>query len=139
MGPMRGDVQSGHMANSCGRAPGRWSYASGEGGTTSATDFPEKRDPQGPLGFPYAFQQGKTLGLKLRNGNFFHGFPSTIELCHGHNEWSSTKQTDEHSLHLHLFPKQSPPGPFCCNASDPFTGVAESSRRQSTWKTRVQS
>jgi len=33
----------------------------------------EARDPKGLLGLPDPFQQGKTFGLELRDGNFFHG------------------------------------------------------------------
>src|ERR1035438_3680962 len=63
MGPMRGDVQSGHMANSCGRAPGRWSYASGEGGTTSATDFPKSVIRRGLLVFRTRSSRARHLAL----------------------------------------------------------------------------
>ena len=48
-------------------------FVSGEGGTTSATGFPKARDPKWLLRLSDPFQQGKTLRLELRNGNFFHG------------------------------------------------------------------
>ena len=44
---------------------GRSRYDLGDGLT-------EARDPKRLLGLSHAFQQGKTLRLELRNGNFFH-------------------------------------------------------------------
>jgi hypothetical protein len=40
----------------------------------------EARDPEGLLGLPHAFQQGKTLSLELRNGNFFHSDPFDYDI-----------------------------------------------------------
>lgn len=46
--------------------------ASGDGETTSATGFPNRRDANWLLGLVHLFQQGQAFGFELGDGDFLH-------------------------------------------------------------------